>query len=604
MSNKESYRIEFGEVWVRGLRSDSIVDEIKSRVNIVDVIGQHVVLKRAGSNYKGLCPFHNEKTPSFVVSEQKQIFTCFGCGASGDVIEFTKRYYNLDFMEAVEKLAGQYGIELKQFHSGDSQKREQLYELNRMAARFYLDAFTKRANPGLDYMRKRGMDPQTLIRFGIGFADESWDSLYRYFMDQGADVKQLMELGLISQSNGKYFDKFRNRVMFPIINTRGKVIGFGGRVLGDGTPKYLNSPESSIFLKKNNLFGLNLTRQEINKRDCAILVEGYMDVISLYKAGVRNVSASLGTALTENQAAMLKRYTKNVILCYDSDGAGRAAALRGMDILRAAGCNVKVMHVTDGKDPDEFVKKNGADAFYALAKEAKPFADYKIDLIRQETDLSTMEGSLEFLRRVTAVLKSLSPAEADLYIGKIAAESHISEGAIRMEVFGSGLADAREVREPVKPAQADRNGDRRNSANDPGLYLEKNLIRLMLAQSDFIPRMQPYEDVFRDAACRRIYENMKGLYREDEEIDVGKLADSLEPAEIAAMNDILENVKLTERDEDVFVDCVARIEREQLKQREQQIIQMLSLADDETDAARVEELTRELMTIQHKKNRE
>ncbi|MBO4990874.1 MAG: DNA primase [Firmicutes bacterium] len=589
---------------MRGLRSDSIVDEIKSRVNIVDVIGQHVVLKRAGSNYKGLCPFHNEKTPSFVVSEQKQIFTCFGCGASGDVIEFTKRYYNLDFMEAVEKLAGQYGIELKQFHSGDSQKREQLFELNRMAARFYLDAFTKRANPGLDYMRKRGMDPQTLIRFGIGFADESWDSLYRYFMDQGADVKQLMELGLISQSNGKYFDKFRNRVMFPIINTRGKVIGFGGRVLGDGTPKYLNSPESSIFLKKNNLFGLNLTRQEINKRDCAILVEGYMDVISLYKAGVRNVSASLGTALTENQAAMLKRYTKNVILCYDSDGAGRAAALRGMDILRAAGCNVKVMHVTDGKDPDEFVKKNGADAFYALAKEAKPFADYKIDQIRQETDLSTMEGSLEFLRRVTAVLKSLSPAEADLYIGKIAAESHISEGAIRMEVFGSGLADAREVREPVKPAQADRNGDRRNSANDPGLYLEKNLIRLMLAQSDFIPRMQPYEDVFRDAACRRIYENMKGLYREDEEIDVGKLADSLEPAEIAAMNDILENVKLTERDEDVFVDCVARIEREQLKQREQQIIQMLSLADDETDAARVEELTRELMTIQHKKNRE
>ncbi|MBO5666783.1 MAG: DNA primase, partial [Firmicutes bacterium] len=342
------------------MRSDSIVDEIKSRCNIVDVIGQHVALKRAGSNYKGLCPFHGEKTPSFVVSEQKQIFTCFGCGASGDVIEFTKRYYNLDFQEAVEKLANQYGIEIRKLGGGDSQKKEAMYELNRKAARFYLDAFRKNPNPALQYMFKRGLDAKTLTQFGIGFADEKWDSLYNYLISEGADVNMLMEMGLVSQSKGKYYDKFRNRVMFPIINTRGKVIGFGGRVLDDGTPKYLNSPESSIFLKKMNLFGLNLTRQDINKKDCAILVEGYMDVISLYQAGVRNVSASLGTALTEQQAAMLKRYTKNVILCYESDSAGRAAALRGMDILRAAGCNVKVMHVTDGKDPDEFVKKNGA----------------------------------------------------------------------------------------------------------------------------------------------------------------------------------------------------------------------------------------------------
>jgi len=592
---------------VRGLRSDGIVDEIKNRCNIVDVIGQHVALKRAGSNYKGLCPFHSEKTPSFVVSEQKQIFTCFGCGASGDVIEFTKRYYNLEFSEAVEKLAAQYGIELRQFGHGDSQKKTQLYDLNKKAARYFLDAFTKRANPGLTYMTGRGLTPQTLIRFGIGFADETWDSLYRYFTDQGVEPALLVELGLISKSTkseGKYYDKFRNRVMFPIINTRGKVIGFGGRVLDDGTPKYLNSPESSIFLKKNNLFGLNLTRQEINKKDCAILVEGYMDVISLYQAGVRNVSASLGTALTENQAAMLKRYTKNVILCYDSDGAGRAAALRGMDILRAAGCRVKVMHVTDGKDPDEFVKKNGADAFYALAKEAKPFADYKIDLIRRETDLSTTEGSLEFLRRVTAVLKSLSPAEADLYIGKIAAEAHISEGAIRMEVFGSGLSGGERPKEPPKVFAEEQNQKKSKSSNDPGLYLERNLIRLMLFQSDFIQRIQPYEEVFQDGACRKIYETMKGLYREDAEMDVGKLADSLEPEEIAVMSDILENIKLPEREEDVFYDCVARIEGERLRRREQEIIQMLSLADDETDTAQVEALTRELMTIQQKKNRE
>ena len=587
------------------MRSDNIVDEIKSRCNIVDVIGQHVVLKRAGSNYKGLCPFHGEKTPSFVVSEQKQIFTCFGCGASGDVIEFTKRYYNLDFQEAVEKLANQYGIEIRKFGgNGDSQRKETMYELNRKAARFYLDAFRKNPNPALTYMFKRGLDAKTLTQFGIGFADEKWDSLYNYLISEGADVDMLMEMGLVSKSSkGTYFDKFRNRVMFPIINTRGKVIGFGGRVLDDGTPKYLNSPESSIFLKKMNLFGLNLTRQDINKKDCAILVEGYMDVISLYQAGVRNVSASLGTALTEQQAAMLKRYTKNVILCYDSDSAGRAAALRGMDILRAAGCNVKVMHVTDGKDPDEFVKKNGAEAFYALTKTAKPFADYKIDLIRQETDLSTTEGSLEFLRRVTSVLKSLTPAEADLYIGKIAAQTHISEGAIRMEVFGTGFVGGGKQEEPVRvPAQTDNNTGRRKDPNDPGLYLEKTLIRLMLAQSDFIQRIQPYEDVFQDGVCKKLYETMKGLYREDQEIDVGKLADSLEPEEVAVLSDILDNVKLTDKEEDAFYDCVTRIKNERLRQREQQIIQMLSLADDETDAASIEALTRELMTIQQQKN--
>ena len=571
----------------------------------MDVIGQHVALKRAGSNYKGLCPFHGEKTPSFVVSEQKQIFTCFGCGASGDVIEFTKRYYNLDFQEAVEKLANQYGIEIRKFGgNGDSQRKETLYELNRKAARSYLDAFRKNPNPALTYMFKRGLDAKTLTQFGIGFADEKWDSLYNYLISEGADVDMLMEMGLVSKSSkGTYFDKFRNRVMFPIINTRGKVIGFGGRVLDDGTPKYLNSPESSIFLKKMNLFGLNLTRQDINKKDCAILVEGYMDVISLYQAGVRNVSASLGTALTEQQAAMLKRYTKNVILCYDSDSAGRAAALRGMDILRAAGCNVKVMHVTDGKDPDEFVKKNGAEAFYALTKTAKPFADYKIDLIRQETDLSTTEGSLEFLRRVTSVLKSLTPAEADLYIGKIAAQTHISEGAIRMEVFGTGFVGGGKQEEPVRvPAQTDNNTGRRKDPNDPGLYLEKTLIRLMLAQSDFIQRIQPYEDVFQDGVCKKLYETMKGLYREDQEIDVGKLADSLEPEEVAVLSDILDNVKLTDKEEDAFYDCVTRIKNERLRQREQQIIQMLSLADDETDAASIEALTRELMTIQQQKN--
>ena len=290
-------------------------------------------------------------------------------------------------------------------------------------------------------MAKRGLDAATLRKFGIGYADAEWDSLYQYFLSKGIDQKTLLELGLISNSKDRYYDKYRNRVIFPIINTRGKVIGFGGRILDDGTPKYLNSPESSIFLKKNNLYGLNLTRQDINKENYVILVEGYMDVISLYQHGIRNVSASLGTALTENQAAMLKRYTDNVILSYDADAAGQAAALRGLDILHRSGCKVKVLHVTDGKDPDEFIKKNGKDAFLKLVHDAMSFADYKIHILKQRLDMNTTDGSVEFLQETAKILRELSPVEADIYIKKIARETKISEGAIRLEINGNNNSD-------------------------------------------------------------------------------------------------------------------------------------------------------------------
>ena len=355
------------------------VEELKNQINIVDVVGRVVPLKRAGANYKGVCPFHSEKTPSFVVSEQKQIFTCFGCGASGDVIEFTKRYYNLDFAEAVEKLAKENGIEISIGGKRNSDK-EKYYEINKEAARFFYRAFTEEKNPGYSYMKKRGIDDAILKKFGIGYADDSWDSLYRYFKAKGTDEKVLLELGLISEKNGKYYDKFRNRVIFPIINTSGKVIGFGGRAIGEAMPKYLNSPENIIFQKKNNIYALNISKQDVGREGYGILVEGYMDVISLYQHGVRNVGASLGTALTENQARLLKRYTKKVVLSYDADAAGRNAALRGIDILSGEGIKVKVLHVTDGKDPDEFIKKNGKEAFIKLIDGALPMIDYKLNI--------------------------------------------------------------------------------------------------------------------------------------------------------------------------------------------------------------------------------
>ena len=583
--------------------SDNIVEEIKSRCNIVDVIGRHVPLKKTGNNFKGVCPFHNEKTPSFVVSDTKQIFTCFGCGATGDVFEFVQKYHNLDFHGAIEKLAEEYGIEVKNTNFQGEREKTALYEINREAAAFFYRAFTQNPNPGYEYMQKRGIDQTTLRKFGVGYADGEWDSLYQHFMKMGTDPQTLLELGLISQSNGKYFDKFRDRVIFPIINTRGKVIGFGGRILGDGTPKYLNSSESSVFLKKNNLYGLNLTRQDINKENYVILVEGYMDVISLYQHGVRNVSASLGTALTENQATMLKRYTDNVILSYDADAAGQAAATRGLDILHRSGCRVKVLHVADGKDPDEFIKKHGRDEFLKLVQNSMSFADYKIHLLKKKLDLETTEGSVDFLQETAKVLRELSPVEADIYIKKIAKETKISEGAIRLEMNGSQGENVRNSN--ILPSRdTDRSHGSEEKPAGTGTVLEKHLIKLMLMKSSYVSKVKPYEWVFRSPSAFKIYELILSVYKDDEEIDMKKVEDSLEAEDERLLQDIIENIQLADKEEQVFQDCVQRIEKAGLAKREQEIIQIISILDDEKDRDKIEALTIEIMELQKTKNKE
>jgi DNA primase len=573
-----------------GFSDNNIIDEIKSRCNIVDVIGRLVPLKKTGSNHKGLCPFHNEKTPSFVVSEDKQIFTCFGCGATGDVIEFTQRYHNLDFRGAIEKLSGEYGIDLGESGFGGESKKALLYEINREAAAYFYRCFTERANPAAVYMQSRGLEPGILRKFGIGYADDRWHSLYDFLTSKGYDAKTLLSLGLVAESNNRIYDKFRDRVMFPIINTRGKVVGFGGRAIGDGTPKYLNSQESLVFQKKNNLFGLNLTRQDINREDCAILVEGYMDVITLYQHGVRNVSASLGTALTENQAAMLKRYTKNIVLAYDGDEAGQAAALRGMDILYAAGCNVKVLHLPDAKDPDEFIRKYGRDAFLEQVKQALPFMDYKLQHLKKQVDLNTTEGNVTFLKEAARALKLVSPVEAETYIKKVASETGISEGAFRLEVFGSGYRTA-----PKQQTVASR---QHKGDGFGGTMLERNLIGLMLLKSSYVPQIEPYKDAFETAACSRIYEMIRSLYKPDEEIDFQKLADSLDEEANSILTRISETVQFADRDDQVFAECIAHIQATEKMRREEELIKILSILDDEKDKEMILKLSKELMDIQ------
>jgi DNA primase len=575
----------------------NIAEEIKSRADITDVIGRVVQLKRSGSRMSGLCPFHNEKTASFFVNGDTQSFICFGCGAKGDVISFYERYYNLNFLEAAEKLATEYGIDWAPGGAYDTDsKKEGLYAANREAARYFHNAMKVNGNPAYDYMIGRGITEETLKTFGIGYADGSKSSLCEHLRKAGVSLDDAAQIGLIVGDKGAHRDRYYNRVMFPIVNTRRKVIGFGGRVLGDGVPKYLNSAESRIFLKKNNLYAINITKDEILKEGFSILVEGYMDVISLYQHGIRNVTASLGTALTAAQAAMLKRYANNTVLAYDADAAGIDAAVRGMDILRDAGLNVKVLVLDDTKDPDEFVRKHGREAFRDAAKNAVPFIDFKLAVTRDKHDLSAADGAVRFLRDAAVVLRSLSPVEADYYVKKLAADTGIAEGAIRMEVWG----DAREAAIPQrKPHRApESEDDLTAAADDAVLAIQRNLIRLVLYDSSFVSEVRPHSRIFVTPSLYRIFENIAGLAAENPEtdVDVKTLEDMLGDADRQILSSILDTVMLSEDPKQQLAECVAQIQIRALAEREKEILNVLAIGA--TDDEHTQGLMKQLLEIQ------
>ena len=569
--------------------SKETIEDLKSRIDIVDVIGRQVQLKRAGANYKGLCPFHNEKTPSFIVSPQKQIFTCFGgCGASGDVVSFVMRYYNLEFNEAVEKLAKEYGIDIVKSQRRNDD-REKYYEINREAARFFYRNMTEGPNRGYSYMRRRGIEDRTIKKFGLGYAPDSWDSLYGYFKEKGTDEKLLLELGLLSQKDGRYFDKFRDRVIFPIINTAGKVIGFGGRALDDkAMPKYLNSPENRVFQKKNNLYALNSTKQDIGKAGTAIIVEGYMDAISLYQNGVRNVAASLGTALTDNQAKLINRYTKNVVLSYDADAAGQKAALRGIEVLRNEGCKVKVLHVTDGKDPDEYIKKNGRDAFDKLVEKAIPYTDYKIEAAKRDIDLGTEEGKIDFIRRITPFLSDLTPVEADIYIKKAARDTGISEKAIKMEI-------------PVNNKREQSSGAvRQEKQGTNGISvsnIEASVLKCLFIDPQLSEALLPYMDMFESELSRRAVNIAFEEYGLKGDFDKRTIMDRLDPDESMALQESIDKVQIKGNEKEVLTRCIHRWEYGRLEKEEKKIIDMLTLADADKNEPAARDLAEKLMRI-------
>jgi DNA primase len=417
---------------------EDVIEKIKYENDIVDVISEKVRLKKSGRNYTGLCPFHNEKSPSFSVSRDKQIYKCFGCGEAGNVITFVMKTRNLSFIDAVRILAERVHIDLDFLESGNNKKNnanEKLLKLNVDAARFFFSNLkqNERAN---EYFLRRGITQNTIRKFGLGYAFDDWHGAMNYLLRKGYTEKELLTNGLIIKNDkGNRYDRFRNRIMFPVFDYRGKVIGFGGRVMDDSKPKYLNSPETPLFKKGINLYGLNFALKNQSSRTF-IIVEGYMDCIALHQCGITNAVASLGTALTQSQAKLLKRYADNIIISYDADTAGQKATIRGLKILKDNGLEVKVLKVPRGKDPDEFVRKNGREAFEELIRNAMPLVDYRIKSVEEGLNLSDNEQKMKYIEKTADILMELNPVEKDIYVKKIAEATGVKEQAIYDQLAG------------------------------------------------------------------------------------------------------------------------------------------------------------------------
>ena len=421
--------------------NDEILDEIRSRNDIVSTISQYMTLKRKGRNYFGLCPFHNEKSPSFSVSPDKQIFHCFGCGVGGDVINFVKKIENIGFLDSVRLLAEKSGIQLPNDISKAEEENIKLknivYKINELAAKFYHENLYKPTSKiAQDYIKKRKLNNATLKSFLMGYASNSSNELLRYLKEQGFTEEELLASCLIGKSDRGYYDKFRNRLMIPIRDERGRFIAFGGRVLDDSKPKYINSPENIVYSKGRNLFGLNVAREGVHgplKR--LLIVEGYMDAISLYQRGITNVVASLGTALTDSQGRLLRRNTEQVILGYDADGAGQQAIIRGMEILKSMDIDIRILQISGAKDPDEYVLKFGPEKMVKAMDEAISAIEFKIKVLRANLDLNNVNDKVKFLTEIAKILSNVdNNIEREVYIDRISKVYEISKNAIVSEV--------------------------------------------------------------------------------------------------------------------------------------------------------------------------
>lgn len=452
--------------------SDELLDEIKSKNDIIDIVSQYVILKRSGRNYMGLCPFHKEKSPSFCVSPDKQIFHCFGCGVGGNVIHFIGKIENLNFIESLELLANRAGIELPKSGNAEddriSRLKSRVYELNKCAAEFYhQNLYKPTAKPAQEYVKKRRLDNRTLKAFKIGYSGR-FNELYTELHSKGFTEEEILASCLVNKNqDGKFIDRFRNRLMFPIFDARDRVIAFGGRVLDDSKPKYINSPEDIVYSKGRHLFAYNLAKKDNPKT--IIIVEGYMDAVSLHQRGISNAVASLGTALTEAQGRLLRRSCEKVVIGYDADGAGQAATLRGLEILQNLGCDIRILQIEGAKDPDEFVVKYGPERFQKHVDSAISLVEFKVKMLKRQLNLENVNDKIKFLNEVANILSKIeNNMEREVYIDKISLEYKVSKEAIYAEVnkklYGNSQSEKklerpvttiREVKQDVEEQEVD-----------------------------------------------------------------------------------------------------------------------------------------------------
>lgn len=557
--------------------SDDVIEEVRTKNDIVDVVSQYVKLTRKGSSYFGLCPFHNEKTPSFSVTPAKQMYYCFGCGAGGNVFNFIMEYENYTFGEALSHLAQRAGVELPKIeYSREAKEKAErkalLLEINKKAAQyFYYQLRREGGKAAYQYLTGRGLSEETIKKFGLGYSDKYSDDLYKYMKAKGYSDELLRESGLFNADERRgMYDKFWNRVIFPIMDVNNRVIGFGGRVMGDGKPKYLNSPETKIFDKSRNLYGLNVART--TRKNYLILCEGYMDVISMHQAGFTNAVASLGTALTSGHASLLKRYTEEVLLLYDSDEAGIRAALRAIPILREAGVNAKVVSLKPYKDPDEFIKNMGAEAFEERLLNASDSFLFRVHTGEAEADMETPQGQNRFFEKCARMLLELSDElERNLYIEAIVKDYRrygISSEDLRKRVNTLAMKGTR-AEQRVQPKSTGHDTKKRESAGDkaqklmltwlvtyPGIFEEAEKY---LSPSDFVVPL------YRQVA------EMLFAQRKEGEVNPARLlnvfTDSEEQREVASLFNATIHLETPEEQNRAFLDALLRIKEESLAEK-------------------------------------
>ena len=578
---------------------DDKLEEIKDRVSIVEVISDYVSLKKAGKNYKGLCPFHSEKTPSFMVNEEKQIFHCFGCNTGGNVFNFLMKMDRLSFPEAARGLARRYGIDLPKIKISEADKeenlkREWLFELNELAASYYHNLLIneKEGKEAREYLRQRGIGNDVIIDHRVGYAQNSWDGLLKFLLKKGVPLSRVSEVGLIIPKKAQgFYDRFRGRMIFPIINIHGKVIGFGGRVLDNTLPKYLNSPESSIYNKSNSLYGLKVAKDFIRSEDKVIVVEGYFDLLSLNQYGIKNVAATLGTSLTTGHIRILRRYTNNIITVFDADEAGEKAAARSLDILLKHGASPKIAVLPSGFDPDSFVKKVGEEGFKEIIAGSMPLIEFAINEVIKRHDASSVEGKVKIIEDVTPILAKIeNKIERDIYIQRVSNRLGIKEDTIVSQLRKTKKRGSVLQEKGVQFMDED--------------IVEKLLLKLMLLNNEVVHKIQ--EEAIIEEFVNKQYKEIGLLLLEEfnrqGRIDSGKVINCLEDENSKSLISQLSIEKESIEDAPkILKDCMNKIRMHKVDEE----IKILDIKIKEAEEKKDEVLQREfLISRQELKNKQ